>query len=1049
MPNVLGSLEVELSANTAKFVESLDRAASSSRKTSNEITNNFSAMRRASAELNASLATENLGTEKIISARRNIISLAEKQIQLARQEGLEHGRNLATLRSATNEIERQKNALAGGGAFTNATAQIVNAIKLRASTANIPGLGGMGGMLSVRAFEPVGKFAEEGAGKLEAAFGSAIVPIAGAAAAIAALGVAAAGVTHHMMELSQSIENTAAATGLSTKQVQEYNELAKEMGVDEGSLQMAFARIQTQLGEFISTGRAAGNGSQNFVRIMKEMGVALTDAQGKLRPVNDIVGDFGDKLSKIPDAETRAALEMAALGTRGRVLAQVMEEAAREGLSLRDALSSIDKSGNVIPDSQLDNLMKAKRHWDDLMRSIRGVKTEFEGFIAESLTSWKGLERGAATVVAAFLPLTSKFGQSLVDKYFPEGGGANKGGPGAGGNPMLMQQIAAENEKLQERASILRAGGQMQLQLNQAEDAYSMAVASHAIAMATNNTELAGQKQLEIQGYAQEISSLKEIIALEQKKGDLTRVEKEYSAAAQAYTVAAVSGEKELVAQKARQLAQYDAEIAHLKEILHLVESTASFASVKPSFAAPIYHKPSYEPGATDALMQKVFGTNPATVPNIAAVAPSVQDISGLTGASITATFDKSVEVMGKLHDKWLESIGDAVSRIKEEYNRDLENFTLLYEEKRITAAQFSAAQIELAAITNKKLTEAEKEGSDKFVTVSQRMHALLEDLAASGEEFGRKIFASMSRAIDGIAGAIAHMVVTGQNSFRQLFQSLSEELLKASIQKTFSSIAAQIEKHAAAAANRPMSEQPPNGAVRGISGTLEKVFGIKTPGMKRDGTSAASALYVIPVGAGPGGGAMSGIATSGSTGGILDLLKSKSGPWGGDSSNPMAGLGIDNSLPNLPKPQESGKAAAAAAAMQTAGSIFKKIWAAKHGDDSSDDSDSSSNSRAPSFGGGGFNFLSLLGMFGGFRAAGGDVTPGKAYIVGENHPEVFVPRAAGRVVPKIETGPGGHSTTVNLHIHGVADADSFQRSSTQIYSHLHSQLAMAHARNG
>lgn len=81
--------------------------------------------------------------------------------------------------------------------------------------------------------------------------------------------------------------------------------------------------------------------------------------------------------------------------------------------------------------------------------------------------------------------------------------------------------------------------------------------------------------------------------------------------------------------------------------------------------------------------------------------------------------------------------------------------------------------------------------------------------------------------------------------------------------------------------------------------------------------------------------------------------------------------------------------------------------------------------------------------------AAGGDVTPGKAYIVGENHPEVFVPRAAGRIVPKIETGPGGHSTTVNLHIHGVTDADSFQRSSTQIYSHLHSQLAAAHARNG
>lgn len=45
----------------------------------------------------------------------------------------------------------------------------------------------------------------------------------------------------------------------------------------------------------------------------------------------------------------------------------------------------------------------------------------------------------------------------------------------------------------------------------------------------------------------------------------------------------------------------------------------------------------------------------------------------------------------------------------------------------------------------------------------------------------------------------------------------------------------------------------------------------------------------------------------------------------------------------------------------------------------------------------GGFNLASL---FGGFRADGGPVSSGRAYIVGERGPEMFVPRSSGSIVP-------------------------------------------------
>lgn len=55
-------------------------------------------------------------------------------------------------------------------------------------------------------------------------------------------------------------------------------------------------------------------------------------------------------------------------------------------------------------------------------------------------------------------------------------------------------------------------------------------------------------------------------------------------------------------------------------------------------------------------------------------------------------------------------------------------------------------------------------------------------------------------------------------------------------------------------------------------------------------------------------------------------------------------------------------------------------------------------------FGGGGVTGLAS-GFFGGFRAAGGPVEPGRSYIVGEQGPELFTPRQSGAIVPNDAIG--------------------------------------------
>ncbi len=75
----------------------------------------------------------------------------------------------------------------------------------------------------------------------------------------------------------------------------------------------------------------------------------------------------------------------------------------------------------------------------------------------------------------------------------------------------------------------------------------------------------------------------------------------------------------------------------------------------------------------------------------------------------------------------------------------------------------------------------------------------------------------------------------------------------------------------------------------------------------------------------------------------------------------------------------------------------------------------------------------SLLGLPG--RATGGNVAPGRGYIVGERGPEVFVPTSAGRIEP---TASAARDVRVSINLSapaGTTAPRSLQRSSRQVAS--------------
>jgi phage-related minor tail protein len=84
-----------------------------------------------------------------------------------------------------------------------------------------------------------------------------------------------------------------------------------------------------------------------------------------------------------------------------------------------------------------------------------------------------------------------------------------------------------------------------------------------------------------------------------------------------------------------------------------------------------------------------------------------------------------------------------------------------------------------------------------------------------------------------------------------------------------------------------------------------------------------------------------------------------------------------------------------------------------------------------------------LSSAFGGARAGGGAVDMGRAYLVGERGPELFVPGASGGIVPN--GGVRGGNVTINVQ---TRDAESFRRSEAQLAG-LMQRLSARGGRNG
>lgn len=281
-------------------------------------------------------------------------------------------------------------------------------------------------------------------------------------------------------------------------------------------------------------------------------------------------------------------------------------------------------------------------------------------------------------------------------------------------------------------------------------------------------------------------------------------------------------------------------------------------------------------------------------------------------------------------------------------------------------------------------------EAADKVGNFDERMKSMLNQIQIEGQDIWKSFEQAGLQALGQINDAIVKMTLTGKANFKEIGKNLAGSLESAALKK------------GEAAGAQFLGDKIP--ALKGLlPGDKGKPKGNKT-----------DPIYTVSVAAGaiPGAGPASGGSTSvigslfgGGVGAALGPLGSK--------TNPMytmdAGGGLDS------------------------------------GGDSSDSSDSGMGGMAGGLIG---TILKMATMFSGGMAEGGDVTPGNAYIVGEKHPEFFVPGKSGQIVPTLKTGGTTvQQHTTHVHFHGVQDMDTFKKNQSQIMNGVGNAVGRAMGR--
>jgi hypothetical protein len=232
-----------------------------------------------------------------------------------------------------------------------------------------------------------------GLGFLQAA--GAVTGVAVSLAAVRAAIVGAvqgiAEITGEVIALGDELGDTSERFGISADSLAQWRFVAQRTGVEVGELDAAMGLFARTIAQADRGGAQAG--------AFRELGIAIHDTNGELRPTGDLFDETVRRLSEIQNPAERSATAMRLFGRSGAAVAQLAGRNAEELRTLTDRWRELTGGG-------LGDFVEASGAADDAMAdfdtSITVLKTALVGPFLNALADVVGT---VATWVGSFVEL--------------------------------------------------------------------------------------------------------------------------------------------------------------------------------------------------------------------------------------------------------------------------------------------------------------------------------------------------------------------------------------------------------------------------------------------------------------------------------------------------------------------------------------------------------------------------------------------------------------------------------------------------------------------
>src|SRR5262245_1467420 len=194
--------------------------------------------------------------------------------------------------------------------------------------------------------------------------------------------------TTAQFESIDALGKTAQKVGIAVEEFSSLNFAAKLADVSTESLATGLGKLSKNMAE-------AALGGGDAKKTFDALGISVTDANGKLKPVNEVLAELADKFQKAPDGVNKTAAAMILLGKSGKELIPLLNDGSH-GLKEMDEIA--EKLGLKLS----KDTVAAVQKFNDNLKILSSLSEGFANLVI-------------AQIVPALVGLSDQFVKTAID----------------------------------------------------------------------------------------------------------------------------------------------------------------------------------------------------------------------------------------------------------------------------------------------------------------------------------------------------------------------------------------------------------------------------------------------------------------------------------------------------------------------------------------------------------------------------------------------------------------------------------------------------------